>query len=150
MARGYAARYGQPLESVLKPAFAALARNLYDQPHEPDAIMAALPKAPRTMFDDGLLAALDQGGDHWLLQAFAANETSHFKPKAPVRLYYGGSDIDVLPAEALTTAAMMSAAGADATAHDVGPYGHNESILHAAPPALAWLQALGGGLKEAA
>ena len=143
MARGYAARYGQPLESVLTPSFAALTRTLYDQPHQPDAIIAALPKTPRTMFDPGFLDAFDRGGQHWLLTALAANETSHFAPKAPVRLYSGHADIDCLPAEAITTARMMTAQGANVTATDVGPYGHNESILHAAPRALAWLRGLG-------
>ena len=142
MARGYAARYGRPLDSVLTPAFAVLARRLYDTPHKPDAIMASLPRAPRAMFQPGFLSAFDQGGDHWLLSALSANETSHFGAKAPVRLYYGRRDIDVLPDEAVTTARIMAAFGADATTVDVGPYGHNESILHAAPLALAWFDTL--------
>ena len=142
MARGYAARYDQPLESVLTPASAALCRTLYDQPHKPDAIMAALPRAPRAMFTEAFLEAFDHDRPHWLLQALAANETSHFTPRAPVRLYYGRSDIDVEPAEALTTARMLTDQGGQATAHDVGPFGHNESILHAAPLALAWLKGL--------
>lgn len=145
MTRGYAARYAQPMESVLTPQAAALTRKLFDQPHAPDAIMAALPKTPRQMFQPAFLEAFDQGGDHWLLAALAANETSHFRPKAPVRLYYGRADVDVLPAEALTTAKMMTALGADVTTADVGPYGHNPSIIHAAPMALAWFQGLEQG-----
>ncbi len=142
MTRGYAARYGQALETVLRPQFAALTRTLFDQPHQPDAIMAALPKSPRTMFDPTFLDAFDHGGDHWLLKALAANETSHFTPRAPVRLYYGHADVDVVPAEALTTAKMMTSTGANVGTVDVGPFGHNESILHAAPLALNWLQQL--------
>jgi hypothetical protein len=144
MTRGYGARYGEPMESVLTANFATLTRRLYDTPHPPEAIMAALPKAPRTMFRPDFLAAFDEGRDHWLLSALAANETSHFKPAAPVRLYYGHRDVDVLPAEALTTSRMMTALGADVAAIDLGPYGHNESILHAAPRALAWFQSLRG------
>jgi hypothetical protein len=50
--------------------------------------------------------------------------------------------VDVLPAEAITTAKMMTTLGADVAAVDVGPHGHNESILYAAPRALAWFQTL--------
>lgn len=144
MVRGYAARYGQPMDSALTPQFATLAARLYDAPHEPDAIMAALPKTPRTMFAPAFLDAFDHGGSNWLLDAIAANEVSHFTPRAPVRLYYGRNDHDVLPREALQTAAEMRGRGADVTAYDVGPYEHNPSILHAAPPALAWLDHLEG------
>jgi hypothetical protein len=59
-----------------------------------------------------------------------------------VRLYYGRLDVDVLPTEAVKTAKMMTALGADVSAEDVGPYGHNEPILYAAPKALAWFQEL--------
>ena len=72
------------------------------------------------------------------------NEVSHFAPKAPVRLYYGRSDRDVPPREALQTAAEMRGRGADVTAIDVGPYDHFASVLWATPLALAWLDKLGG------
>ena len=139
MARGYSARYDQPLESVLTGQAAALCHTLYDQPHKPDDIIAALPKAPRSLFTPAFLDDFDQGRPNWLLQAIGANETSHFTSKAPVRLYYGHSDIDVPPAEATTTAAMLTQRGARAVSVDVGPYDHNPSILHAAPLALDWL-----------
>lgn len=144
MIRGYCARYDHLMESVLTPQAAALAARLYDTPHEPDAIIAALPKAPRAMFAEPFLDTYDAGGSDWLLDALTANEVSHFTPRAPVRLYYGRSDRDVPPREALQTAAEMHARGADVTATDVGPYDHNASILHAAPLALAWLDQLGG------
>ena len=144
MVRGYAARYGQRMDSALTPQFATLAAQLYDTPHEPDAIIAALPKTPRTMFLPAFLDAFDRDGPNWLLEAIAANEVSHFTPKAPVRLYYGRNDRDVPPREAVQTAAEMRSRGADVTAYDVGPYEHNPSILHAAPLVLTWLDQLEG------
>ncbi len=142
LARGLAARYAQPLDSALTPEMAALARRLYDQPHKPDEIIAALPKDPRRLFVPEFLAALDGQGTHWLVDAAAANEVSHFKPKASVRLYYGSADIDVTPKESVTTARMFASAGADARAIDLGPVDHNASALKAGPLALAWLEAL--------
>jgi predicted esterase len=144
LVRGYAARYGRPMDSVLTPQFAALAAQLYDQPHEPEAIVAALPKTPRTMFQPSFLDAVDHSGPNWLLQAMSDNEVSHFTPKAPVRLYYGRSDLDVPPREAVQTAAEMRRRGADVTAYDVGPYDHFASLRWATPQALAWLDKLGG------
>ena len=144
MTRGYAARYGQRMESVLTPQAAALTRSMFDTPHDPPAIMAALPPKPRPMFRTDFLDAFDRGGDHWLLAALAANETSHFKPRAPLRLYYGAQDLDVIPTEALETTRMLNAQGGDAQAFSVGPYDHNNSIVHAAPLALAWLKELRG------
>jgi len=144
MVRGYAARYGRPMASVLTDAAAARAADLFDRPHTPDEIMAGLPKAPRQMFRPDFLAAFDADQPNWMLDALAANETSHFTPRAPVRLYYGAADRDVVPREALATAAGMTRRGADVRAIDVGEVGHDPSLLAAAPDALAWLAKLGG------
>jgi hypothetical protein len=144
LVRGYAARYSRPIDSVLTPQFAALAAYLYDRPHEPDAIVAALPMTPRTMFQPSFLEAVDRSGPNWLLQAMSDNEVSHFTPKAPVRLYYGRSDHDVPPREAVQTATEMRGRGADVIAYDIGPYDHFASLLWATPQVLAWLDKLGG------
>jgi acetyl esterase/lipase len=144
MVRGYAARYGHPMASVLTEAAAARATDLFDRPHKPEEIMAGLPKAPREMFRPDFLAAFDAGQPHWMLDALAANETSHFTPRAPIRLYYGRADRDVVPREAITTAAEMTRRGGNVRAIDVGPVGHDPSLLAAAPDALAWLAELGG------
>lgn len=144
LSRGYAARYGRALESVLTGDWAARARDLFDRPHTPAEIIAGLPAQPRAMFRPDFLAAADGGGAHWLLDALAANETSHFTPRAPIRLYYGSADRDVIPREALATADAMTARGADVRAVDVGPQAHDPSMLAAAPKIAAWLTALGG------
>lgn len=142
LARGMAARYGQTLESALTPEAAALTRHVYDTPHKPEEIVGDLPKNPRALFNAAFLEAFDKGGPHWLLDALAANEVSHFTPRAPVRFYYGSDDHDVSPAESTTTARMFKARGADAEAVNVGPFGHDASVLQAAPKALAWLETL--------
>jgi hypothetical protein len=63
-------------------------------------------------------------------------------PHAPVRLYYGERDTDVVPQEAIGEAQRLRARGADATSIDVGPFEHNPSMLAAAPQIFAWLQTL--------
>lgn len=141
-ARGYAARYRQPLESLLAPAFVRVVPDLFDRPHTPEEIIAALPGDPRALFTPEFLAAFDQGRTHWFLAAMAANEVSGFVPKAPVRFYYGSLDRDVPPEEAITTARRMAAAGANARAVSVGAVGHDPSALAAAPIILEWLETL--------
>lgn len=144
VARGYAARYGHPLDSVLTAKMAALSQELYDTPHPPQQVRAALTGTPREAFQPAVLDAFDHGRRHWFLDALKANETAHFRPRAPVRLYYGSKDTDVLPQDAVDTAAAMRKRGADALAIDVGPVAHDPSLVAAAGPALAWLDTLPG------
>jgi hypothetical protein len=144
LARGYSARYGRPLESVLTPAAAAQVREVFDTPHAPGEVMARLPRRPRQMFNAEVLSAFDNNTAHWFLDALAANETSHFTPRAPIRLYYGTADRDVVPAEALQTAAEMQDRGAEAFAVKVGDVDHDAIMLQAAPLIFRWLGELEG------
>ena len=50
--------------------------------------------------------------------------------------------MDVVPEEALAEAAAIRARGGDARAIDVGPVGHDPSMLAAAPQIRAWLAEL--------
>ncbi|WP_395647558.1 lipase family protein [Terricaulis sp.] len=142
MSWGYAAYYDQPLESVLTPDYAGVADNLFSTPHEGRAIMEALPREPRAMFSASFLDAFDNNGEHWLLTRLGQSDVSDWTPRAPVRLYYGSADIDVAPEEALHAQRSMRARGADVRAVDVGPVGHDPSMLAAAPLILAWLAEL--------
>lgn len=141
---GQAAHYGHRLDSVLTPESAALAERLFAGA-KPKEILAALPAQPRTMFNAEFLRAFDEGGSHWMLESFAANGLTQMTPRAPLRLYYGSQDMDVVPAEALGAAKAMRGRGADVIAVDVGPVGHDASMLAAAPGILAWLQKLEAG-----
>jgi pimeloyl-ACP methyl ester carboxylesterase len=142
MAWGYAHHYGHPLESVLTPNYARVVEGLFAAPNAPDVIIAALPDNPRSMFTEAFLDAFDTNGPHWFLDALAENNVSDWRPRAPVRLYYGSRDIDVSPEEARRAALGMRARGADVTAVDLGPLGHDNSMLVAAPLMLAWLDQL--------
>jgi len=142
MSWAYAGHYGHPLESVLTSDYARRARDLFENPHSPQQIMAALPANPRTMFNAVLLQAFDSGESYWFLDALRENDVSDWSPRAPVRLYYGSADIDVLPEQALEAQRVMRARGSDVTAVDVGPVDHDASIVVAGPLILAWLESL--------
>jgi pimeloyl-ACP methyl ester carboxylesterase len=141
LARAYADRYGKPLDSVLTPEYAVTVERVFDR-GSPQEIVAALPSNPRLLFQPEFLGAFDNQGSHWFLDAIGANSLTDVTPKAPIRLYYGQNDRDVLPAEAISAAKAMAARGADAKAIDVGPVGHDQSMLAAAPLILTWIEAL--------
>jgi hypothetical protein len=143
LARGYAAWYGHPLDSVLTGEYARLVERLFEGA-APEEIVRALPSEPRRMFAPAFLEAFDRGASHWFLDAVAANGLLDAAPRAPVRLYYGSLDLDVVPEEALGAARAMRARGSDVVAVDVGPVGHDPSMLAAAPLILAWLRELEG------
>jgi hypothetical protein len=60
-------------------------------------------------------------------------------PRSPVRFYFGSEDVEVTPEESLNAARVMSQRGADVRAINVGPLGHDPSMLSAAPLILTWL-----------
>jgi pimeloyl-ACP methyl ester carboxylesterase len=138
---GQAAYYGHPLDSVLTTEYATIVDRVFAGA-KPKEIVSALPADPRKMFNQGFLDAFDRNEAHWYLDSFAANSLVDVTPRAPVRLYYGSKDVDVVPEEALAAARSMRARNADVTAIDVGPVSHDPSMLHAAPLILAWLREL--------
>jgi hypothetical protein len=74
-----------------------------------------------------------------LVERLAANAVLDWRPRAPLRLYYGRADTDVPPSEALAAAAAL---GPNAAAVDLGEVDHSGSIMKAAPLARAWFDEL--------
>ena len=144
---GQASYYGHALDSVLTPEYATIVERLFAGA-EPKEILETLPPDPRKLFNQAFLDALDRDEAHWYLESFAANSLVDVTPQAPVRLYYGSKDLDVVPEEALTAARSMRARGADVTSIDVGEVGHDASMLAAAPLILAWLGELDRGTRQ--
>lgn len=144
MALGYSHVYGQPIASLLREPYNETIPVLFDGVHDSSEIDAGLPAKPRDMFAPTFLADFDAGRPTWLLSALAENETFQWTPKAPVRLYYGENDVDVSPREAEHAYAELSGRGADVKLISVGPYAHDQSILHAAPKVRAWFDELSG------
>jgi hypothetical protein len=145
---GQSAWYGRRLDSALRPEQAATVERLFNGA-SPREIIAGLPADPRALFTDDFLAAADGDGAHWLLDRFTEHSVVDVTPRAPVRMYYGSEDKDVVPAESIAAAHAMRARGADVTAVNVGPVGHDPSMLAAAPLILAWLRDLEAGTKDA-
>ena len=142
LASAYAAVYEQPIDSLLAKPYADTVPVLFDGDHESDFISTALPENPRELFVPEFLAACDNGTAHWFLDALAENSIRDWTPKAPVKIYFGEDDVDVLPEEARSAERELRGRGADVTAVSVGPWDHNTSILRAVPLALKWFATL--------
>jgi hypothetical protein len=142
LSHAYAHIYGRPLDSLLVEPYVQTVPVLFDGNHDWEDFTNGLPDHPRKLFRSEFLEAFDAGGDHWFLDALALNGAYDWTPAAPVRVYYGDKDIDVLPEEALRAVAAMSERGADITAISVGPYDHNHSAMWAIPRAIRWFDEL--------
>lgn len=142
---GQSEYYGHHLDSVLTQAYAKQVEHLFEGA-APQQILSALPADPRQIFNQSLLDAYDHDGSHWYLDSFTANSLVDVIPRSPVRFYFGSEDMEVTPQESLNAARVMSQRGADARAINVGPLGHDPSMLSAAPLILTWL----GELEAAA
>jgi hypothetical protein len=140
LANSYAHIYHQPLKSILTEPYVEKVPVLFDGDHV--EISAELPKDPRSLFNPEFLDAYDNGKPHWFLDALVENNVSDWTPVAPVRIYYGDDDVDVLPEEARRAETAMKQRGADITAISVGPYDHNASALRALPQAIRWFTEL--------
>ena len=133
-----ASTYGASSGSLRRSEYAQTVERLFAGA-EPKEIVATLPREPRKLFNQAFLDAFDRDQPHWYLDSFAANSLVDVTPRAPVRLYYGSKDLDVVPEEALNAARAMRARQADVSAVNVGEVGHDPSMLAAAPLILAWL-----------
>jgi hypothetical protein len=149
IANSYAQIYGRPLESILAAPYVHEVPVIFDGDHKTEDISAALPNDPRKLFNSQLLDAYDRGKSHWFLEALAENDVDGWTPVAPVRIYYGDDDLDVLPVEARRSELEMKQRGADVTAISVGPCDHDASPLRAIPRALRWVRELANKKPEA-
>ncbi|MCA6299743.1 MAG: hypothetical protein IM624_11160 [Phenylobacterium sp.] len=140
-AQSWATYYGHPLETLMTEPATKLVRQALDGTHGAD-VLKLLPRDPREMFRSDFLDAQANGGSHWFLDAARANEAWNWMPKAPFRAYYGTQDVDVSPQESIVFAEASAKRGGNATAVDVGPFGHGESVLHAVPLIRKWFDEL--------
>jgi acetyl esterase/lipase len=138
LANAYATIYQQPLETLLTEQYAKLIPQLFDGKHTGKQIEAAL-STPRALFNAEFLEAYDADKPHWFLSAIEDNQAYDWKPVAPVRMFYGEADLDVLPRDSLHAAEHMTGLGGDVRAVSVGSYDHVQSVYHAIPKVRTWL-----------
>lgn len=109
-----------------------------------DAQLAALPRTPRDLLVPEFLGRISLDTNALFWQALKDNDTYDWVPKAPVRLYYGGADLDVPPQNAITAQGIMRARGATTvSAVNVGAtLTHGTAVLPATISAKRFLDSL--------
>jgi hypothetical protein len=110
--------------------------------------LAALPGRPRAALQPALLAALAADAAHPFWRALGDNDVLDWAPRAPVRLYFGGADRDVPPANAATAESRMRAAGAaNVAAVSVGAaLDHGGAVLPATLAGKRFIDSVRAGL----
>lgn len=143
ISQAYARIHAQPLGSVFREPWAERVPALFDGTHDGDEITATLPVHSRDLYRTDFLEHYEAGAESWYTRALRANELHDWRPRAPVRLYYGALDLDVSTLESRATADHMKRLGADVTAVSVGDFDHDGSVLPAATLIRAWFDELG-------
>ena len=143
ISQAYARIHAQPLSSVFRQPWAERVPNLFDGTHDGEEITATLPARSSDLYRTDFLERYETGGESWYTRALGANQVHDWRPRAPLRLYYGDLDLDVSPRESRATADHMSGLGADVTAVSVGAFDHEGSVLPAVAQIRAWFDELG-------
>jgi len=81
-----------------------------------DAQLATLPRTPQDLLVSTFVAKIAVDTNDLFWQALVDNDVYDWKPNTPVRLYYGGADIDVPPQNAITAQGIMLARGTESVA----------------------------------
>jgi poly(3-hydroxybutyrate) depolymerase len=100
-----------PLSELLAPPNDRIAADLVSGVAT-DQQLAALPSRPQSVTGAAAARAMLADPAHPVWLAARDNNAYDWTPRAPLRMYYGGADRDVLPQNALTAAARMRANGA--------------------------------------
>ena len=126
------------LDDLIRPPYAVLAQQLQATGIASDILEAQLAPIPADNLQPEVVAAVLENASHPISRALQENSVYDWRPKAPVRLYFGSADTDVDPQNARTAAAHMTQLGADVEAVDVGPYDHAGALLPANLAARRW------------
>jgi len=110
--------------------------------------LAQLPSHARDVLRADVVQAMLADRDHPFWRAARDNDTYDWTPRAPARMYYGGADKDVYPANALTAESKMRANGArNVAAVNVGAtLDHPGAVLPATIAGRLFLDSLRRGL----
>ena len=136
-------RLPPPLGALLAPPHDRTARALLAGVAT-GAERATLPARPRAVLQPEVAAAMLADTAHPVWRAMRDNDVHDWRPRTPLRLYYGGADRDVPPENARVAEARMRARGApDVAAVNVGArLDHALAVLPATVAGRAFLDTL--------
>ncbi|AHG88298.1 secretory lipase [Gemmatirosa kalamazoonensis] len=140
-------RMAPKLSDLIAPPYDVIAAHLRDGVAT-SGELAQLPSHARDVLRADVVQAMLANKDHPFWAATRDNNTYDWTPRAPLRIYYGGADKDVYPANALTAETRMRANGArNVAAVNVGAnLDHAGAVLPATIAGRIFLDSLRRGL----
>jgi hypothetical protein len=136
--------HGESLSGIVRPPYDERLSEWFDGEHGTEFLNGHLPERITGLLTARFLDDFAAGRQEpaWFYTALGAATTSDFAPRAPMRIHYGSKDDIVIPKEAHTAFERMTNAGGNVELLDVGPYGHDDIVLHTAVPLQQWFDAL--------
>ena len=132
-----------PLFNSLSDVFAApydsRVISLFDGTHTLSDVQSALPATVTALLTPAFANAVQSNPDHPLRTALRANDVDDWKNVAPIRLYHGEADQDVLFQNAVVARDQIAARGGTIQLVDLGAeVGHSDAIVPAALLIRSW------------
>lgn len=128
------------LSTVVRDEYASEAPGWFDGTRTGSWFAGVLPENARALLREEFVQAFEAGLEEpaWVFDGLREIQTSNFRPVAPIRLFYGTSDVDVIPDESRQAARAFRALGAPVEEVELGPFTHDEVLVQAAPFIQAW------------
>ena len=144
MLRSFAYVYEGSLDGVVREPYKDQLADWFNGEHSPDFIRTHLPRHASELVTDEFLRNYRAGAEEpaWFYEALRLAATHDYAPLAPLRIYYGTRDTTVIPEEAHAAFEHMRELGGNAELAEVGPYAHDEMVLHTVPFIQQWFDSL--------
>lgn len=134
--------WDSPSEAFRAP-YDQIAESLFDSDHTEEEVVTSLPSTPQELFTDDFLARMAHPTGA-LAEALATNDDPcDWRPAAPVRLYAGTADRDVVFANSANCQADLVANGTrDTQLVNMGETDHFTTAMAALPKVLTWFTSI--------
>jgi pimeloyl-ACP methyl ester carboxylesterase len=132
------------LSAIMTPAVAAAIPGLFDGSKTSQAVREALPARPDGFLTPAFMGSITRSEDTAFNRALRQNDVYEWAPRAPVRLYHGGADLDVPYDNAVIARDYMMANGAaDVQVVNVGAgLTHPTAYFPSMRAAYVWFESL--------
>jgi hypothetical protein len=137
--------YGQSLDRVVQEPYNSQLASWFDGSHDQAFFDQHLPRHVNQLLTAQFLRAEEAGAEDppWFYDALRLARTDDYAPQAPLRIHFGSQDSIVIPDEARAAFTHMQALAGNVELVDVGPYNHDQIVLHSLPSIQRWFDSLG-------
>lgn len=134
--------FGKDMDYYFQEPYASQIPGLLDGSKTQDQINDVLPDVLEDYFEPNFLAAMMDGSETQIINAFRANSVHNWQPMAPLRLYHSSGDQYIPIEDSENTAEQMKDGGSDVTFVLIGDGSHQESAIRMLIEAVPWFESL--------